>query len=256
MMVGDTHGNAEVIAFKAKLAYLYKIKKMVVLGDFGMWPGRGGVAFLDDVNCALKQYGVKQYGIKLYALPGNHEDHDQWEWWVNSKMPTDENGFTFIRSHILIAPKVKFWRWGDKQFAIAGGAVSIDRGWRTPGKSWWPNEELSVKNLESIHKYSGPQVDYLFSHDCSNYTPWGFKLNPDMNSQIHRQKMDEILESLSPRMHFHGHMHKKYEWVNEHTGGTLTYGLDCDGEDASWGILDTDDDKFYWPNQTGKRYFE
>jgi len=222
---------------------------ILVVGDFGMWPGFGGIQFLDEIN----EY-ARPLNINIFALPGNHEDHDQWEWWVNSTTATKDNqGFTYIRSNLLISPKVHNWKWGDKRFFIAGGAVSIDRQWRTEGKTWWRNEVLSEKELASVQEYRGPDIDYLFTHDCSDYTPWGFRLDPDPSSLAHRLLIDQVIKAVRPRMQFHGHMHRKYDWINtaSHDGArqTQTFGLDCDGEDNSWGILDTEHDSFYWPLQ-------
>jgi hypothetical protein len=47
-------------------------------------------------------------------------------------------------------------------------------------------------------------------------------------------------------------MHRKYDWKHpagpdyENPAWIQTYGLDCDGEIDSWGILDTSDDSFTW----------
>lgn len=85
MVVGDTHGMSGVVERKAKIAKRLGVEHMLIVGDFGMWPGVGGISFLDDVNTY-----AREADLKVYALPGNHEDHDQWNWWLNSKMPKDK----------------------------------------------------------------------------------------------------------------------------------------------------------------------
>ncbi len=245
LIVGDTHGVNNYVYAKARIAKAMGIDRMIIVGDFGMWPGVEGVAFLDDCNEA-----ANEFDLKIYALPGNHEDHDQWDWWLNSKMPKSPSGFTHVRERVLISPKVHNWNWAGKRFFICGGAVSIDRKWRTEGKSYWPNETFSEDNLASVQKYKGPAIDYLFSHDCSNYTPWGFKLVPDSDSQENRHRIDKAIQALRPKMQFHGHMHAKYDWENFYNDAeysTKTFGLDCNSEPDSWGVLDTSDDVFYWP---------
>lgn len=247
MVVGDTHGTSHYIWNKARTARRFGCAKMLVVGDFGMWPGLGGIRFLDECNEA-----AKEFDIQVYALPGNHEDHDQWEWWLNSAMPKDDAKFTYVRSNVLISPKVHNWKWNNKRFFICGGAVSIDKQWRTQGESYWENETFSEANLYSVEKYQGPAVDYLFTHDASNYTPWGFQLIADPDSQENRHRIDKAIRVLKPRMQFHGHMHHKYDWENFYNDAeypTLTYGLDCNGEPDSWGILDTNKDEFNWPHQ-------
>ena len=67
-----------------------------------------------------------------------------------------------------------------------------------------------------------------------------------MESHMHRQKIDEVLKRTTPTMHFHGHMHHRYEWENRVGGDdfTRTYGLTCNGALNSWGVLNTEDDTF------------
>lgn len=245
LVAGDTHGVSDYVWAKARVGSELGCTAMLVVGDFGMWPGKGGIRFLDECNAA-----AKEHNIPVYALPGNHEDHDQWEWWLNSNMPKDDAGFTHVREHVLISPKVHNWKWDKKRFFIAGGAVSIDRRMRREGQSWWPNETFSEANLFSVEKYKGPAIDYFFTHDASNYTPWGFKLVADPDSQENRHRIDQAIRVLQPRMHFHGHMHHKYDWENYYNGAeypTQTYGLDCNGESNSWGVLDTEENRFFWP---------
>jgi hypothetical protein len=253
MVVGDTHGHDNVIESKAKIAKRLGADRMLIVGDFGVWPGHGGVKFLDKVSQA-----GEAYDILIYALPGNHEDHDQWAKWLDMGLPQDGSKFTYVRSNLLLSPRIHNWKWGKKRFFIAGGAASIDRRWRREGVSWWRDEMLSEAEVMSVEKYKGPEIDYLFTHDCSNYTPWGFQLVPDPDSQEHRRKVDRIVRAVRPRMHFHGHMHHRYEWENWYNGledrPTITYGLDCDGESDSWGILDTDLDEFYWPTQAVAKF--
>lgn len=270
MVVGDTHGGIQHIAYKARMAQEFGCDRMLIVGDFGMWPGHDGVAFLDAVNMAAHEYN--QY---VFALPGNHEDHVQWDKWLDMGLPTS-SGFTYIRDRLLISPKVHNWKWGARRFFICGGAVSIDKRQRTPGKSWWENETFSQDDLASVVKYKGPEIDYLFTHDCSDHTIWRNRLKPDFESQMNRQRIDKAIAALRPRMHFHGHMHDKYDWVNTRSHGlrqtafgldesewngasTHTYGLECNSDRNSWVILDTGEfnkkgelvhpDKVYWPGE-------
>lgn len=260
MVVGDTHGNAGAVEYKAKLAKHLGADRMMICGDFGLWPGYEGVKYLDDVNAIGHEYN--QY---VFALPGNHENHDQWEKWLDMGLPTSA-GFTYVRDRLLFSPKVHNWKWGDKHYFICGGAVSIDKAWRKPGISWWENETFSEEDLSSVEKYKGPAIDYLFTHDCSDYTPWKTRLKPDPESVANRKRIDRAIAALRPRNHFHGHMHQSYDWLNTASHGkfetafgtddinwdgetvTHTFGLECDYDENSWGILDTERDRFFWPS--------
>lgn len=230
----------KVIADSKHLDYA----KIVQVGDFGLWDHlANGVKFLDDTNEKLRLHGRK-----MFALGGNHENWDHWNWYL-ANGPKTVDGFTMIRSHIFLIPRVHGWRWYDKRFYAVAGAASIDKQERLERekngepKQWWWQEQITDAEIDEI-----PQLkrEYLFTHDCSNRTPWGFQLVPDFDSQIHRQRIDRALERTLPKMHFHGHMHKRYEWVNRVGGDnwTDTFGLDCNGNKNSWGILDTEHNTF------------
>lgn len=125
----------------------------------------------------------------------------------------------------------------------------IDYGRGTGDQTlYWPNEQLLDADVDVIKSWG--QADYLISHDCSNYTQFGKRLKPDMDSQIHRQRIDEVLKSVQPRMHFHGHMHEKYDWTNDYSGGgARTIGLEAFRDANSWGVLEVEEGVWYWPDE-------
>lgn len=265
MIVGDTHGRSDTVKSKAAMAKALGCNRMIIVGDFGLWPGYHGVKYLDEVNDAAREYNQQ-----ILALPGNHEDYDQWDKWF-SLAPLDDHGFAIIRSNVRLTKKIHPFKMDGKRFYVCGGAVSIDRSMRVEGKSWWRNETFSKEDLASVEKYQGPPIDYLLTHDCSDFTLFKGRLKPDADSQANRQRIDRAISVLRPRFHFHGHMHERYEWVNTMSHGlresafghnesewngasTRTYGLECDNERDSFVILDTgaqkdDIDKVYWPTE-------
>ena len=235
VVLGDTHGNTNAALQAVDWTRDRGMKIIVQVGDFGLWDHKkDGVKFLDTLNERLRLRGVK-----MHVVGGNHENWDRWEWYVANN-PKDYHGFTYLRSHIRIAPKVHTWGWNGKKCLMVGGAVSIDKQWRKAGESWWANEVLTWDEVEAA-KAVGP-VDYLFTHDCSNRTPWRDRLKPDLDSMTHRQRIDDILKATTPKFHFHGHMHTKYDWQNlvGDDKWTQTYGLECDGDWNNMGIFNTD----------------
>lgn len=232
LVLGDTHGNTLAATQAVDYARDHGVKTIVQVGDFGLWDHMpNGVKFLDTLNERLRLRGVK-----MYVVGGNHENWDRWDWYTEHN-PKDYHGFTYLRSHIRIAPKVHYWNWEGKRCLMVGGAVSVDKPWRVKGMSWWPGESLKWDEVQQATKV-GP-VDYFFTHDCSNRTPWKDRLKPDLDSQMHRQQIDTVLGATTPKVHFHGHMHTRYDWVNL-TGNdkwTQTYGLECDGDWDNMGIL-------------------
>jgi hypothetical protein len=263
--MGDPHGNTRSIRPKINMAQALGIQKVLVVGDFGLWTHTfDGQVYLDEI-----QEAASRAQLTVYAIGGNHENWDHWEFAVNN-YPTSK-GFAMVRSRIALAPKAHQWVWNNKQFVGAGGAVSVDRQWREEmeqgryrdpitgrlkpatgkGTLFWPNEQLTDADVQKI-RMMGVTADYLFTHDCSNRTPWKDRLKPDVDSERHRRRIDEVLRITSPKMHWHGHMHERYDWVNlagEKDGKPIyvqTYGMERDADYFSWGILDTNTDKFYW----------
>jgi len=276
-MVGDTHGNTRSLMASLKVAGEQRIQHVLVLGDFGLWTHfSDGIAFLDDVN----EYAAAM-NATVYAIGGNHENWDHWNWFVDN-MPTSK-GFAMVRRRVLLAPKVHSFRLAGTNFAVAGGAVSIDKDWRQqrerggivddswgqkvrvsgsgPKTLWWPNEELTDDDVAAVRRLG--KHDILFTHDCSTYTPFKGRLKEDFDSKVHRQRIDEVIKAVKPKFHFHGHMHTKYEWLNTAVHGgsafdddydgpqTMTYGLECNPDamwGASkkdwWGIFDTETQEF------------
>ena len=263
MMVGDTHGNTRALMSAMKVAGQCKIEHLLVLGDFGLWDHfADGVAFLDDIN----EY-AQAMRLTVYAVGGNHENWDHWNWYVDN-MPTSK-GFAIVRRRVVLAPRVHRWKWANTEFLGVGGAVSIDKDNRllhekggqnyglgrtsfrppAPRTLYWPNEQLTDEDVDGI--LSRPSnVDVLVTHDCSNYTPFHARLKPDLDSQIHRQRIDTVLKHVKPDFHFHGHMHTKYDWINTQVHGfqhgTQTYGLECDGMWDNFGVFDTETKAFDW----------
>jgi hypothetical protein len=57
---------------------------------------------------------------------------------------------------------------GDVMFV--GGAVSVDRKWRTEGLDWWPDEELSIAELDRlIGIYADAKPRIVVTHDCPQF---------------------------------------------------------------------------------------
>lgn len=252
LITGDLHGNGHEAVRVVNHAVSHSAQIILQCGDFGFWSGYDGIEYLDRLN-----YALRKNNRTLIFADGNHEDHDALERCDNHN-PRSKTGQVYIRSHILHSPRGNYWKWGDKYFMTVGGAVSIDKAMRTPGKNWWEGEELTdaqadgiVANMIDRRKNGRPDIDYLITHDCSNRTPFGRRLKPDLDSQIHRQRLDRVLEAVRPRIHFHGHMHERYDWMNRISDGWVqTYGLECDGMRDNWGILDTETDEFLFRGES------
>lgn len=218
LVAGDWHGNVEWSQKIVHVAVNNNCQNILQLGDFGYWSGPKGLKYRNELSqCLMDNY------IKLYWLPGNHEDYNQIAEFPNRYTPTAK-GFYQIDSNIFYVGKVNSWIWAGKRIAAVGGAVSIDRHLRILNESWWPQEQLTAREVEQAKQIG--KTDYLFTHDCPQAHPFKYLVN-DLESEIHRWTMTDIAKVLDPMLWFHGHMHRPAEY--NFGPDCVVYGLDCDG---------------------------
>lgn len=227
LVVGDTHGNAEwthevVIPRAVEVG----ATKILQVGDFGfIWPSPNYTRGLDRLNKVLDRAG-----IDLHFLPGNHEDYDKLELLSARARGVSPEGHIPFRSRLFYTGKVSAWSWNGRRCAAVGGATSIDRQWREPGKSWWPQEALTPE--EAAAAVALRRTEVLFTHDAPTQHPFEF-LTPDPDSTAHRQVITDVARTLRPQAWFHGHYHAyaKYPFVHD-LGCCEVTALNCDGTDV------------------------
>jgi len=256
LVAGDWHGTTRWALAIIEIAKRENCGAIVQCGDFGIWTHEfNGHEYLDRLNSALTEANMH-----LIFVRGNHENKDHLD--ILAKInPRSKNGHVYLRSNILYSEDGTVWTWDHKKFMSVGGAVSIDKEWRLARERqagvtrslWWPGEQLTDADVFVIEaeiaqrRRAGKQeVDYLFTHDCSNMTPWKTRMKPDFESQMHRQRIDRVLSIVRPKTHFHGHMHEVYDWEHQVTDEHVvqTYGLACDGMVGNYGVLNTETDEF------------
>jgi hypothetical protein len=129
-VIGDVHGKTHI--YQKRLRQHFEGKRTVQLGDMGI--------------------GFK--GVGLHEMPMNHRwfrgNHDNPELCRQNKNYLGDHGYL---------PE-------DRLFYLAG-AWSIDRAMRITGISWWPDEELSIKELgEAFHLYQQVKPEFVISHEA------------------------------------------------------------------------------------------
>lgn len=96
----------------------------------------------------------------------------------------------------------------ENDMMLIGGAFSIDRGWRTEGVNWWPDEELNLAELQQIIDVAvaiRPRI--IVSHDCpESIIPELFPQALPLKSRT-QQALDVILENVKPELYIFGHWH-------------------------------------------------
>jgi hypothetical protein len=109
-----------------------------------------------------------------------------------------------------------------------GGAVSVDKQWRTEGLDWWADEECSYEKLnEIIDDYAKIKPDVVISHDCPESIALQilavFNRKKIEDGSRTRQALEQMLYIHQPREWYFGHWHIPLQFKS---GNTLFRCLD------------------------------
>lgn len=214
VIFGDWHGDL-LYALESLERVYEKYPEVEILyhvGDFGVWPG--GDMYLDAVSHSLEAAGKT-----MIVTGGNHEEWPRWNLWTRD----NQSVYNYNESGLIFLPKVFAWEHAGKEFLSVGGASSIDRAWRTKGKSWWPEEEILADAVERIADMDIPYVDVLITHESSDdpVDPIKTRLaDPIVQanwpvydvqvSETQRELVSAVIKFVEPAMHVHGHWHIPY----------------------------------------------
>lgn len=209
---GDWHGNLPWAKSRLQLFAADGISTVYQVGDFGLWPGQTGRKFLNVINSTCKALS-----IELVVVLGNHEDYNRVK-----LMQTNEDGWLFLKDYpaIRFAPRGHVWTDQDgTRFAALGGAGSIDRNLRRPGKSWWSEEELTDEDcgalIRNVLNEGWPRVDVMLTHDAPaglrrlGVQPSPVWLTPEVQQycEAQRIRLRTAMDVVVPRSLVHGHWH-------------------------------------------------
>ncbi|MEX2289183.1 MAG: metallophosphoesterase [Mycobacteriales bacterium] len=226
LLVGDVHGNAHHMVALIERAADAGISLLIQLGDtFGTHPDTAQGA-MELVSAACTRHEVD-----FVWLHGNHDRHPDVPLWPVQQ----SSGLQPVRPRVWHLPRGHTWTWHGVRWTAIGGAVSVDAAMRTFGTNVWFEEEISDSEADKIitdvlARHGG--TDVLLTHDrpawveqALGLTPggwWqhapGFWAEDDFHrSQAHQQRLDRIVTALRPRLHLHGHLHRRYTLVSDDT---------------------------------------
>ena len=213
LFTGDTHGD---IAFAEKVirhARRYGAE-VVQLGDWGyLWPGHDQLQALSKLLVAN--------GVTCRFLDGNHDDHPRLRRYVSACAATP------IAPNVIYQPRGSVHEDGDgTRFLFLGGAPSIDRAHRTAGRSWWPEEVITIADRDRALSAPGP-IHVLVTHDAPAFPP-GFspKGTPAycLQQEESMRHVDAIARHHRPELLIHGHWHTR---ATTQRGATRVEAIDC-----------------------------
>lgn len=159
---------------------------------------------LGQRSIQLGDVGLGFSGVRLHEMSDDHKffrgNHDDPAKCKASKHYLGDYGFL---------PE-------DNLFWIAG-AFSIDRAWRIPMVSWWPDEELSIKELGEVYDlYVKVKPKYVISHEApqragryllSKQIGTYFAAKEDCCNSRTAQAMQSMFEAHQPKEWIFGHFH-------------------------------------------------
>jgi predicted phosphodiesterase len=244
LAVGDTHGSSWVVVQAIEFAAANGCDAILQVGDWGHWvPGSGTKGFYTRV-----QRELVKYGITLYWVAGNHEC---WPDIIERLGGSREPKPLYKRyPNIIHLPTGFRWGWWGRTWMALGGAASVDRLGRVPGKSWWPEELLSTEDIEYASRPG--KVDVIISHDVPtgvDIPGFGPGLAPNMDSGFplitllesieHRRKVRQVVDAVKPSMIIAGHYHIPYtRYLDATYGKVLVLGLNADAGKGFVQLLD------------------
>jgi hypothetical protein len=206
-ITGDIHGDPQRLASKKWPTgkALTKDDYVIICGDFGLlWSG-------DETE----KYWLKWLEEKPWTtlfVDGNHENFDMLDNLPTVEMFGKEVGQ--VNGSVFHLRRGYVYTIDGRTIFTFGGGLSVDKAYRTEGKSWWSREypngdevERAWNELLSV----GMEVDYVISHAPSNSgkdhviseTRTFEKLN-DRVSQI----LDDFDHVLNYKIWYSGHMHQ------------------------------------------------
>jgi hypothetical protein len=211
-LTGDTHASHDIQKLTSKNwpegSNLTKEDVLIILGDFGLlWSSHRTkeeehfLHWLDDkpwTTC---------------VVDGNHENFDL----IDHLPPTWRfgNEVGIIGRNIFHLKRGNLYRINKRKVLAIGGADSIDKAYRTEGKSWWPQETITDKDIrkakDSVEEAMF-QVDVVVTHCAPSdigliACPTNYKHM--FQPSVSEQQLSWFLESsgLSFDSWFFGHYH-------------------------------------------------
>lgn len=208
---GDWHADPGAIEVITDIGTRWpSVEHIFHCGDFG-W--KFDPSYLEEMTNELERQE-----LTLSFVDGNHEDFDYlFKHWKQ-------------RKRIWYMPRTThFMLYGRTIFAM-GGAHSIDKHYRTPGISWWPEEEISERDVQIA--LQAQKAEIVFAHDapltCDLELEYGYK--DDSNSNRNREALQLIVDHVQPKVLFHGHYHKRITTTDHN--GVQCIGLDMYRDDV------------------------
>lgn len=212
-ITGDTHGSIDIRKLNKSNfddTHLTKNDFLIICGDFGLvWD-----------NSPEEQFWLNWLNEKNYTtlfIDGNHENHSL----LNSYPVEIWNGGKIhkIRDSVFHLMRGQVFIINNHTFFTMGGAASVDKNWRTPGISWWPeempNEGEYTEAIQNLRTYNH-EVDYIITHTAP--TSIVNQLIPEIKPPDRLTDfLEDIKKTVKYKHWYFGHFHDDRDIDKKHT---------------------------------------
>ena len=206
-VMGDTHGDIKnFVKLKEECDIRYG-DSVVVCGDFGfIWEPKekamrigGGEYWLDWLN---------RQKWTTFFIDGNHENFSRLKEYPvveynKAKVHEIRNSvFHIMRGEVIELEGYKIFCYG--------GARSVDRVYREPGVSWWPEEIPSKEEYENAIlnlRKNNNEVDYIITHEMPDLYCKEFYGTRYTKGYRTAYELNDFLRMCSYKKWFCGHHH-------------------------------------------------
>lgn len=206
-ILGDVHGHFGVI-----YGWLEEHAKqgdvLICVGDFGV--GFCPEWILDDLG-----FEAQKKGVLIKAIRGNHDS------------PRPFKKGAKYGDNLELIQDYTTQTINGKKYLFVGGAISIDRTWRTEGEGYWKDEAVDY-DLSKLDGIEG--VNILITHTCQDFLSpapknfsniqWALDVDPPLKDELifEREYMTQVWNKLKEnnniKSHYYGHFHvTKTEYI-------------------------------------------
>lgn len=207
---GDTHGtidiNKIVRFFDEHEGEYTEDDYLIICGDVGV------CGFSGSDEAATREV-FRNLPVTTLFIDGNHENFEH----LNS-YPVDVwcgGKVHFIERNIIHLIRGQVFDINETRFFTFGGAHSIDKMYRTPGVSWFPEEmptyaeyEEGWYNLEKV----GFQVDYILTHSGPREVVAAMGYGEMSDDEVAlRQYLQRVADNTDFTAWYFGHFHEDTE---------------------------------------------
>lgn len=208
-LLGDIHGDFSVIKRACARGDLDD-HLLIQVGDFGLGFGNANTERLamESLNG-----GLEESDCDLWVIRGNHCNP---HYYTGEKKSEFEKAYSRIK---LIEDYTEAEINGESVL-LFGGAVSVDKCFRTEWRTWWEGEHVStppkdLKNYDVIISHTTPSAMFGVAKDYD--LQFWYDRDPTLEYKLdnERARVEEIYKAVNPKRWYFGHFHESTSEVHE-----------------------------------------